>query len=378
VALCPSERLTPDARFTPQAQRLDARPEVALTALAPVADHAPALVDVDVNVDEATFRAFIRLHVARQNAAEATVVNYLREARFFRRWLAERELVLRDLTNRDVRTWIAELVEAGYRPTTIALKLAAVRRLIDAAVDAGILAWNPAADVAAPHDRRVEGAAAQRTLSVDEVRAILAAIPDGELGERDRALAALLIGHGLRSVELVRINLADVDLANKTLFVRGKTADRLVFLRADVVERVAAVLERRRGEGAAPNDALFVSLAKPWTRGARGARLGRRGIRFIVDRLYAAAGLLPADRRGGKALRRAEPGAKRAARAVGKRVPTTHGLRATNVTLAIAGGAELEHVAADVGHRDIRTTMRYVQLQRRRENNSALRLPVEF
>ncbi len=38
----------------------------------------------------------------------------------------------------------------------------------------------------------------------------------------------------------------------------------------------------------------------------------------------------------------------------------------------------LEYVALDLGHVDTRTTMRYLDQLRRRENHSALRLAVEF
>jgi integrase len=77
-------------------------------------------------------------------------------------------------------------------------------------------------------------------------------------------------------------------------------------------------------------------------------------------------------------LRRAATG-KRAAHDAGVRVPSAHGLRATNnITLARAGGAELEAIADDVGHADIRMTRRYLDRSRRKANNSALRIPVDF
>jgi len=113
-----------------------------------------------------------------------------------------------------------------------------------------------------------------------------------------------------------------------------------------------------------------------------GARLSRRGIRFALDRAFAVARLVPSatsrPRQNGatRSLRRAAIG-KRATHAAGVRVPSAHGLRAT-ITLARAGGAELEHIADDVGHADLRTTRKYLDRGRRRENNSALRVPLDF
>ncbi len=113
------------------------------------------------------------------------------------------------------------------------------------------------------------------------------------------------------------------------------------------------------------------------------ARLSRRGIRFALDRAFAVAGLVPSatsrprNDGGTRPLRRAEIG-KRATHLAGVRVPSAHGLRATNITLARAGGAELEHIADDVGHADLRTTRKYLDRSHRRENNSALRVPLDF
>jgi integrase/recombinase XerC len=282
------------------------------------------------------------------------------------------------VTPRIVREWVRSLVEAGRTPATIATKIVAVRRLLAAAVDAGMLPKNPAEGVQGPKERRETGAAAQRTLDVDEVKALLAAVPgDSELAVRDRALLALLVGHGLRTVEIERLNVADVDVAGRKLLAKGKTRERTVFLRGDVADRLRALLERR-GPDVAPDAPVFVSCARSDS-GGRGERLSRRGIRFIVDRAYALSGLVERAQDGrGRQLRCARVGAKRGARAVGLKLPSAHSLRATNVTLAIAHGAAIEYVSRDVGHADVRTTMRYLDLQRRRENNSALVLPVEF
>lgn len=69
-----------------------------------------------------------------------------------------------------------EVVEARYAATTIGTNLSALRRLLDAAVRAGALALNPAANVGAPRDRRNPGGATARALQLSEAQALVAAI----------------------------------------------------------------------------------------------------------------------------------------------------------------------------------------------------------
>jgi site-specific recombinase XerD len=338
--------------------------------------------DVFTSLAAARFDAFVRLHVAGGAAAEDTVVGYLREARLFRdRFLVPRRIAIAALTEDDVLAYRRELVEAGYAGTTIATKLAALRRLLEAAVRAGTLATNPAAHVGAPRDRRDPGGAAARALQLSEAQRLVAAIVgSGPLAVRDRALVALFLGHGLRSVELHRVNLGDVDLAAGEMKLRGKVRDRTIYLRADVLAVVRQLVALRTADGTnVPSAPLFVNAGRV----NAGARLSRRGIRFVLDRTFALAGLVPTATSRPHAdgatrpLRRAATG-KRATHAAGVRVPSAHGLRATNITLARAGGAELEHIADDVGHADLRTTRKYLDRARRRENNSALHVALDF
>jgi len=358
----------------------------ALAALAPanLAPRDPANVAdrSDDGLEERAFQEFVRLHVAGGAAAADTVAGYLREARLFRdRFLAPRGLTIATLTEDDVVVYRRELVEAGYAVTTIGTKLSALRRLLDAAVRAGALAANPAAKVGAPRDRRDPGGAAARGLQLPEAQALVTAVVGSSpLAVRDRALLALFLGHGPRTVELHRVNMGDVDLAAGELRLRGKVRDRTIFLRADVLAVVRQLVTLRLvHEALAPNAPLFVNAGRVNT----GGRLSRRGIRFALDRAFASAGLVPSatSRRrqdgGTRPLRRAAIG-KRATHLAGVRVPSAHGLRATNITLARAGGAELEHIADDVGHADLRTTRKYLDRGRRRENNSALRVPLDF
>jgi len=330
----------------------------------------PAPMGVAVGIDEAAFRGFIRTNVARANAAPATVENYVREAKCFRSYLAARDLPMGSVSRSVVQAWVAQLVEDGFEPTTIALKVSSVRRLLDAAVEAGILTTNPAAGIQGPKDRRLSGTAAQRTLDVAELQTLLteaAAHGVAATAERDLAMLALFAGHGLRTVEVQKLSLLDVDLPKKAIVAHGKGHDRLVYLRADVAERLAAVVARRIAEGAGPQDAVFVSHGRA-ARCGKGERLGSRGIRFVVDRAYRAAGLIPPKGKGTKTQ----------ANARGNKMPTTHGLRATYITVTLANGAPIQDVSVDVGHADTRTTQRYHDQANRRLRNTAHRMPLGF
>ncbi len=243
-----------------------------------------------------------------------------------------------------------------------------------------MLPANPAVGIGAPADRREPGAAAERALTLEGLRRLIGAVAGPPpLVARDRALIALFAGQGLRTIEVHRANLADLDLEAAELMVHGKRRDRRVHLRADVVALVRAWLVLR--PDAPPDQPLFVGFGST----CRGLRLSRRGIRGVLARTFAAAGLVPAapsePRRDGsrRPLRRAALGLA-ARRAAGVHVPSAHGLRAraTYITLARAGGAELEGIADDVGHADIRMTRRYLDRSRRKANNSALRIPVDF
>src|SRR5262249_38798800 len=96
------------------------------------------------------------------------------------------------------------LEQKNLAPSTINVRLAAVRRLAYEASDTGLLSPELAAGI-----RRVKGAKRLGVrignwLTCDQSRSLLReGSADGLRGKRDRAILALLIGCGLRRAELV-------------------------------------------------------------------------------------------------------------------------------------------------------------------------------
>jgi site-specific recombinase XerD len=105
------------------------------------------------------------------------------------------------------------LEQKNLAPSTINVRLAAVRRLAYKASDCGLLSPELAAGI-----RRVKGAKRLGTrvgnwLTADQCRSLLRAPCQETLrGKRDRAILAVLIGCGLRRAELVGLHAEDLQI----------------------------------------------------------------------------------------------------------------------------------------------------------------------
>lgn len=120
--------------------------------------------------------------------------------------------VLSRLTVADVDGLLRVKREAGYKPNSLRIMRAVLRRALSQAEREGLLARNVAALASPPRVPTVEG----RTLTVEQARALL-----GELEEhRLSALVTLMLAFGLRRGEALALRWDDVDLENGEVQVR--------------------------------------------------------------------------------------------------------------------------------------------------------------
>ncbi len=218
----------------------------------------------------------------------------------------------------------------GYRDTTTARKVAAIRSFFGYLSENGTITEDPTETLGSP---RV-GRALPKYLSEDEVTSLLetAYRAGGNEGQRDATIMELLYATGLRVGELVSLNVQDIDLQESYIRCWGKgSKERIAYLYPKVLSEIkrylkearATLVGTRKGE-----PALFVNH--------RGERLTRQWIWTIMKTFGEKAG-------------------------IGHRI-TPHTLRHSFATHLLQNGASLRHVQELLGHSSISTTQVYTHL----------------
>ena len=159
-----------------------------------------------------------------------------------------------------MRGFAGHLGRRGYAPSSLARKLSSLRVFCAFLADRGVIAADPSLSLPGPRRRR----RLPRTVRADEVVALLDATTGGDpLALRDRVVFELLYGCGLRSQELVALDLGDVHLAGGELVVRGKGGKmRIVPLGDEAAAALRRYLARGRPHLVAPTAARCAACAR--------------------------------------------------------------------------------------------------------------------
>jgi len=179
-----------------------------------------------------------------RNLAQNTLSSYRQDLQTLTGWLAHHGLTLVSLSPQDLQQFLAERLEGGYKATSSARLLSAMRRLFQYLYREKIRVDDPSAQLAAPKlPQRLP-----KDLSEAQVERLLQA-PDVNvpLELRDKAMLELLYATGLRVSELVGLTLNDVSLRQGVVRVIGKgNKERLVPLGEEAVYWLEYYMEHGR------------------------------------------------------------------------------------------------------------------------------------
>ena len=239
------------------------------------------------------------------------------DLRAFSAWLERSRLRLDEVDTSVLADYVAELGRGRDRlaPASISRRLAAIRAYLRFTYGATSV---PDASLAPARPRRLPDAPKE-----EEIAALLERVEgDTPLALRNRALLELLYSGGLRSAEVVGLELGDVDFEREAIHVHGKGGkERLVPLGEEAAHHVSRYLRDGRPQLArSAVDTLFLS--------ARGRRLDTSTVRRLLR--------------------------------------NPHRLRHAFATHLLEGGADLRTIQELLGHSSLSTTQIYSHVDARR------------
>ena len=296
------------------------------------------------NSDAKLIGLFTDMLTAEQGAGPNTLDAYRRDLTDFSEFLARNGQSLAKAETQALRDYLADLDTRGFKSSSVARRLSAMRHLFRFLLNERIRSDDPAAILSGPK----RGRGLPKVLSISDVDRLLtrakelAAAPQASGSQRLRALRLyclleVVYATGLRVSELVALPLSASRRDARMIVVRGKgNKERLVPLneasRQAMADYLAAMdtLKGEKKKGLAASKWLFPSFGES-------GHLTRQHFARDLKELAVSAGL--------------------AARLV-----SPHVLRHAFASHLLHNGADLRIVQTLLGHSDISTTQIYTHV----------------
>jgi len=294
--------------------------------------------------DAKLINLFLDMLAAEQGAGDNTLDAYRRDLTDFSDFLGHTGQDFAGAETQGLRDYLAELDARGFKSSSVARRLSAMRHLFRFLLNERIRSDDPAAILSGPK----RGRGLPKVLSISDVDRLLAhakaltEAPEASAPERLRAmrlycLIEVLYATGLRVSELVSLPRSAARRDARMIVVRGKgNKERLVPLNEPSRQAMAAYLaaveasKPEKKKNAASSKWLFPSFGES-------GHLTRQHFARDLKELAAAAGLAP-------------------------RLVSPHVLRHAFASHLLHNGADLRIVQTLLGHTDISTTQIYTHV----------------
>lgn len=264
-----------------------------------------------------------------RNLAENTLASYRLDLYALTEWLEAHNVTPENAQLSDLQQFLAERVDGGYKATSSARMLSAMRRLFQYLYREKIRTDDPSALLSSPKlPQRLP-----KDLTEEQVERLLQTpITEEPIELRDKAMLEVLYATGLRVSELVGLTMSDVSLRQGVVRATGKgDKERLVPLGEEAIYWLEQYLEYSRpwliNNGTV--DILFPSK--------RGQKMTRQTFWYRIKHYAVLAGI------DSEAL-------------------SPHVLRHAFATHLLNHGADLRVVQMLLGHSDLSTTQIYTHV----------------
>lgn len=307
---------------------------------------ATALVKIEKAAEQ---QSLVRItNRAREYVREAKALNtrraYVSDWRDFTSWCAAHQLQSLPASPQTTSLYLTHLADAGRKASTIGRRVSSISQAHQAAGFESPTHTPIVRTLLAGVRRSIGTAQVGKAPAVTEdIRAMLAGLPDKLLGTRDRALLLVGFAGAFRRSELVGLDIADLNFGHDglTVTLRHSKTDQegegrkvgLPYGSTPATCPVRSLLAWIEASGI-KDGPLFRAVSRHGR--LQPARLSDKAVALVVKRQAASAGLDPASYAG-------------------------HSLRAGLATAAANAGVSERSIMAQTGHRSLKMVRKYIR-----------------
>jgi integrase/recombinase XerC len=282
-----------------------------------------------------SIQSFLDYLILTRQFSLATAKSYQQDLNLYFRFLHEQSWLFDQIGVQQARTFLAQQVRLGLKPTTMKRRVATLKHFYQYQVNQEVMAINPFALVRTPKVSKPLPTIADE----ESMKTLLtqAEVTISNLMMRDIAMVELMYGSGLRASEVVQLTMQDVQLSQRMLRILGKgRKQRLVPLTKICQTSIQVYLKEARPQLTQNLNAS--DLTNHVFVNHRGKPLTVRGLEYILLQLTRKHGL-------GKSIH-------------------PHQLRHSFATQLLDNGADLRTIQELLGHATINTTQIYTHVSK--------------
>lgn len=248
--------------------------------------------EINENTLLLNYKTLLKKYLSQGEPSEDTLRSYCSAIDGYIKWCLTNKVHPLKITEYQFMYYRDFLIKMNMKKGSIKAKLNAIRQFYNIAVKLNLIKQSPAKDIGVKIHEANE-VSPMKFLTLEQLKQLLNIIPPYDEQHidylRDRLIIMLMALEGLRTVEVHRMSVSDINWDMKTIYIHGKGHNDFIYPRKDVLLLLKKYLTER------PFDFSYIDeFGEPvfttLTNLVKGKRMDRRGIRYNVDKWLTKAG----------------------------------------------------------------------------------------
>lgn len=248
--------------------------------------------EINENTLLLNYKTLLKRYLSQGEPSNDTLCSYCSFIDSYIKWCLTNKVHPLKITEYQFMYYRDFLIKMNMKKGSIKAKLNAIKQFYNIAVKLKLIQENPAKDIGVKIHEANE-VSPIKFLTLEQLKHLLNIIPpyDEQHIEylRDKLIIMLMALEGLRTVEVHRMSVSDINWDMQTIYIHGKGHNDFIYPRKDVLSLLKEYLSIRPFEFTYIDEfgePVFTTL----TNLVKGKRIDRRGIRYNVDKWLTKAG----------------------------------------------------------------------------------------